>query len=117
MNTLKPFRLIVMYVWLPDHNNPNQPGPKYRPVLVLDVNSQTKELLVVYGTSQKAQYPLKGEFTVDFPGLTKPTKFCFTYQRWIPATDSYLCKDGNKNIIGYLPQKYYPRVIDAIAGH
>ena len=115
MNAPKPFRLIVLYAWLPDHNNPKVPGPKYRPVLVLDVNSKTKELLVVYGTSQKTQHPGKSEFTAHFDGLTKPTKFCFTYQRWIPATDEYLCKDGQKHIIGYLPHKYYPRVFEAIA--
>lgn len=114
MNTPKPFRLIVLYAWLPDHLNPNRPGPKYRPVLVLDVNSQTKELLVVYGTSQKTEYPGKGEFTVHFDGLTKPTKFCLGYQRWIPATDRYLCKDGKKNIIGYLPHDYYDVLRDAI---
>lgn len=115
MNTPKPFRLIVLYAWLPDHLNPNLPGPKYRPVLVLDVNPKTKELLVAYGTSQNTQYPGRGEFTVHFDGLSKPTKFCLGYQRWIPATDEYLCKkNGQKNIIGYLPRHYYDVLTDAI---
>mgnify|MGYP004703423871 CR=1 FL=1 len=114
MKTPKPLRLIVLYAWLPDHNNPHQPGPKYRPVLVLDINPQNQQLLVVYGTSQNTQQMGKGEFTVHLEGLSKPTKFCFAYQRWIPANDLYLCKNGKKHVVGSLPSDYYDRVIDAL---
>lgn len=115
MNTPKPFWLVILKAWLPDHSNPNMPGPKFRPVLVLDVNPETKQMLVVYGTSQQTQYPGSCEFTVHCEGLSKPTKFCFNYQRWIPATDEYLCLNGKKHVIGKLPPKYYPRVAEALS--
>lgn len=113
-NTLKPNRLIVLKVWLPDHENPNQPGPKYRPVLLLDVNPLTNEILVIYGTSQNTSIIRRGEFTVHLDCLAKPTKFCCSYQRWIPATDLYLCRNGEKHVLGFLTKNYYSPLLDAL---
>ncbi|HAQ48657.1 MAG TPA: hypothetical protein DCR37_06385 [Glaciecola sp.] len=73
----KPFGL-VLYAWFPEHDRPNKPGRKYRPVVVLDVNPHTQEILVAYGTSQGVNSCGVGEFIVDahtVDGLTKTTKF------------------------------------------
>ena len=103
----KPFGL-VLYAWFPEHNCPNQPGTKYRPVVVLDVNSHTQEMLVAYGTSQGVHSCGVGEFIVDadsVDGLTKTTKFCVQYYRWIPATDNYLAYRDKRNVLGKIPTR------------
>jgi hypothetical protein len=106
-----------MYAWFPEHDHPNQPGPKYRPVIVLDVNSHTKEILVAYGTSQQVERNGRGEFILEqkhLVGLTANTKFCCDYRRWMPATDEYLFKNGKNRILGHLPKSYYSALMQAI---
>lgn len=101
------FGLIVCFAWFPDHNNPNQPGEKYRPVLISDFNPSTKMFTIIYGTSQNVDRCGLGEFVVEMDGLTKPTKFCCAYQRQIPASEIYFCKDGKKHVLGSLNQTHY----------
>lgn len=107
-NTPRPkLGLIVCFAWFPDHNNPNRPGEKYRPVLISDFDPSTKMFTVIYGTSQHIERIGNGEFVVVMEGLSKPTKFCCAYQRQIPASEVYFVgKDGKKTVLGVLPIAY-----------
>lgn len=99
--------LLVCFAWFPDHNHPNQPGDKFRPVLICDFEPSTKMFTVIYGTSQNTDRCGMGEFVVQMDGLTKLTKFCCAYQRKIPASEIYFCKDGSKHVVGPLPHSFY----------
>lgn len=101
------FGLIVCFAWFPDHNHPNQPGEKYRPVLICDFDPSTKMFTCIYGTSQNTNRCGAGEFVVAMEGLSKPTKFCCAYQRKVPASDIYFCQNGQKHVVGPLPQSFY----------
>lgn len=72
-----------------------EPGPKPRPVIVVKVSQDKDSNLyvdVAYGTSQKVDFLLAGEFSItksDFAsyttaGLSYPTKFSFVHMRKLP---------------------------------
>lgn len=113
----------VMFVWMPENGyaRTHAPGPKYRPVLVVDADNQTGELKVAYGTSQRTNQCGRGEITFtpsELPKLTKPTKFCLGTAYWVPATMQYLaCKKTQKpTVIGAIPRSrwddLYERVLE-----
>lgn len=109
----KPSPLIgaILFAWLPDHLRPNNPGPKFRPVMVIEADVANKRLLVAYGTSQKVDRCHRGEIVFrkeDIEGLTKDTKFCLGNSKWIPISSEYLSEDqssGGLAILGHIPAK------------
>ncbi|WP_222838971.1 hypothetical protein, partial [Enterococcus faecium] len=74
-----------------------EPGPKFRPALVLQVavkEGGRREALVAYGTSQNTRSCQLGEFTVksgDVRCLQRDTKFCLTRAVWLPLSRQYFC--------------------------
>lgn len=107
--TTTPYGL-VMYCWFPDSDQPHCPGPKYRPVILLDIDSSTNHVKVAYGTSQCTEHFGLGEFVIKqdaLEGLTMETKFCLTKAKWLPFTDAYFAKCGDKHILGMLPSHYF----------
>lgn len=98
----------VVWVWCPLQEQPDTPGPKYRPCLVCGVSQDSIQL--AYGTSQVHRIT-KGEFLVEpeeLPGLPRATKFNLGKQFSIPKDTAFFLKDGRLNAIGRLP----PRVAD-----
>ena len=85
----------IVRVWFPESEAVMVPGPKFRPVLVLQVATRSdgrREALVTYGTSQNTRSCGLGEFTVksgDVHCLDRDTKFCLTRAVWLPLTKQY----------------------------
>jgi hypothetical protein len=95
----------VIFAYWPEDERPHHPGPKFRPVLVVDVSDQ--RALVAYGTSQRTDRNARGEITVsreDMPGLSKDTKFCLGKTQWIPLSTEYIEKDGRTVVLGQIPK-------------
>jgi len=93
MSNLSALVGAILFAWLPEDETPHQPGPKFRPVLVINADPKAKRLLVAYGTSQNVERNGKGEITfrtTEVPGLTKDTKFCMAKAKWIPVSPQYL---------------------------
>lgn len=93
MSNLSALVGAILFAWMPQDENPHQPGPKFRPVLVINADPSAKRILVAYGTSQNVQRCGRGEITFgtdEVPGLTKDTKFCLAKAKWIPVSPEYL---------------------------
>jgi hypothetical protein len=111
MSNPSPLIGAVLFAWLPDHLRPNNPGPKFRPVMVIDVDAANKRLLVAYGTSQNVDRCHRGEIVFredEIEGLSKDTKFCLGNSQWIPISAEYLSKNqssGGLAVLGHPPAK------------
>lgn len=87
----------IVRVWFPESEAVMEPGPKFRPALVLQVavkEGGRREALVAYGTSQNTRSCQLGEFTVksgDVRCLQRDTKFCLTRAVWLPLSRQYFC--------------------------
>ena len=87
----------IVRVWFPESEAVMEPGPKFRPALVLDVSNGPngrREALVAYGTSQNTRSCQLGEFTVksgDAHALGRDTKFCLKRAVWLPLSREYFC--------------------------
>ena len=87
----------IVRVWFPESEAVMEPGPKFRPALVLDVSNGPngrREALVAYGTSQNTRSCQLGEFTVksgDAHALDRDTKFCLKRAVWLPLSREYFC--------------------------
>lgn len=110
MANLSALTGAILFAWLPEDENPHQPGPKFRPVLVVDTDPSGKRLCLAYGTSQRVEQNGKGEITFrkdEIQGLTKDTKFCMGKTKWVPLSAQYLSKTktvGDLAVLGFVPQ-------------
>jgi hypothetical protein len=102
----------ILFAWLPEDENPHQPGPKFRPVLVVDSDPSGKRICVAYGTSQRVAQNRRGEITFrqdEIKGLSKDTKFCMGKTKWIPLSAEYLSQtrqnESGLSVLGFIPQK------------
>lgn len=111
MSNLSALVGAIIFAWMPQDENPNRPGPKFRPVLVIDADIESKRILVAYGTSQDVWRNNKGEITFtthEVPGLTKDTKFCLAKAKWIDLSPEYLSKSLNSTkftVLGMFPRR------------
>lgn len=109
MSNLSALVGAILFAWLPEDENPRRPGPKFRPVLVVDADPVSMRLCVAYGTSQRVNTKGKGEITFrqgEITGLGKDTKFCLGKSKWIPLSAEYLSKPGstsNPTVLGLIP--------------
>lgn len=103
----------IVWCWFPQPPNP-QPGPKPRPALVVSVATHEDGVLVhaAYGTSQRVDRLLAGEFAVRkladpsafaLSGLAFDTKFDFNAVLEIPWTDAFF-KPAPRAAFGQTPK-------------
>lgn len=109
----------IIYAYAPYNENPNQPGPKPRPCLVLEAKIKkdpktgdiTTSILMVPGTSQKTWTVRNGEMCVsestemEKSGLTKETKFKCDQKTIISWDQSYICFRDGGPILGEIPNE------------
>lgn len=110
----------IVFAWMPENENLDLPGSKFRPVLIVGQSQDRRLVHVVYGTSQRVDREGSGEIVLDcteVPGLSKPTKFCFRKSCWIPLKDSYFsASEGNRRlvVVGHLPANRAADVLDRL---
>ncbi len=110
MSNLSALVGAVLFAWMPEDEHPHSPGPKFRPVLVIDADADSRRLKVAYGTSQRTGVNHKGEITFqqnEIPGLRKDTKFCLGQSKWIPLSAEFLSRSGQSSdlaILGIIPK-------------
>lgn len=95
----------VLLVWWPEDENPNRPGPKFRPGYVMDIDLDKRKVLIAYGTSQRTNLQAAGEITIthdEMPVLKRDTKFCFRKAKWIPLKSEFLSKSQSGVDVLYL---------------
>lgn len=111
MSNLSALVGAILFAWFPEDENPHKPGPKFRPVLVVDVDPDQRRLCVAYGTSQHTDQNRIGEITFgqnEIEGLNRDTKFCLGKQKWIPMTNAYLSKTPSISklaVLGFIPKR------------
>lgn len=115
----------VLFAWFPDSQTATEPGCKYRPVFVVDVDWENMKILCAYGTSQHLDRVGLGEimFTPEeISGLTSDTKFCLGCTKWMPLTSEYLTrnkKGGGMSILGHIPANrandMYERLVEVMS--
>ena len=99
----------IVFAWMPEQENPDLPGSKFRPVLIVGHDANRGLVHVVYGTSQRVDREGRGEIVFgphEVPGLSKSTKFCFRRSCWIPVKPSYFSQTmGGKRlaVVGRIP--------------
>lgn len=109
MSNLSALRGVILFAWLPEDENPHRPGPKFRPVFVIDVDPEARRLLVAYGTSQRVEVNGLGEITFrksEIEGLSRDTKFCLGKSKWIPLAKEYLSQSQSAEklaVLGTIP--------------
>lgn len=90
----------VIYAWMPESETPHQPGPKYRPVLIVDVDDNNGAVCIAPGTTQKLDSVLRGQILIkklhDGQGLQQTTKFKIDNARWVPASSDFLMGHGQQ---------------------
>lgn len=93
----------IVYCWMPFAEAPTDPGPKYRPVLVIGHDLEKGRLCVAPGTSRKLDRQFKGEFIVQNAahdsgglGLHGQTKFCLRSALWLPLSPEFFQGHGRK---------------------
>lgn len=104
----------IVFVWLPNEGAPTQPGPKFRPVYILDVADGRAK--VAYGTSQRTREIFRGEFLIshsEFPQLAKDTKFSLRKHYWIPLNEAFFTRHGKLVSLGRLTPELSQRVVTA----
>ncbi|ELH8606405.1 TPA: type II toxin-antitoxin system PemK/MazF family toxin [Enterobacter hormaechei] len=82
----------ILWCNFPLHEDLGNPGPKSRPILILNVFPDLHAVLIAYGTSKVSRvYP--GEFVIDdqldTAGLDQPTKFDFNRLQKLPFDDAW----------------------------
>ena len=92
----------IVRVWFPENETVLQPGPKFRPALILDVATKadgSREALVAYGTSQRNEQYGLGEFVLPARftnSLKYDTRFCLKKRLWLPLTLEYFGSSGRQ---------------------
>ena len=110
----------VIFAWYPHHDCVRKPGPKYRPVLITDIDNASGMIQVAYGTSQHVDRQGRGEVVfnkTDMPGLCKVTKFCFLKTVWIPLSAQYLSKSqagSDLTVLGRTPKSKLDDILQAL---
>lgn len=102
----------IVFAWMPESEQTDQPGPKFRPVLILECSAGQNgqlQVLVAYGTSQHTNAHGLGEFTVhpcpEAP-LNKPTKFSLLKRMRLPLEQRFFAdQDGFPHSSGAVPVK------------
>lgn len=107
----------VVFAWCPLDENPKEPGPKYRPVLIMHKDGD--EVMIAYGTSQNLHLRYRGEVILtkdELPGLSKDTKFNLKKSFWVPLSKAFFARDpGNGiSVIGRIPRQKYDHFARAI---
>lgn len=111
MSNLSALVGAILFAWLPKDEAPHRPGPKFRPVLVIDADPIAERLCLAYGTSQHTGRNARGEITFrrgEISGLNKDTKFCLGKTKWVPARAEYLSRTGSIGdivVLGVIPKK------------
>ena len=100
----------IVFVWFPEDENLLEPGPKFRPALIINADDQKRQFLVAYGTSQHTNQQRAGEITVtplELPKLSRTTKFAIGKARWLPITPEYFCEHQSSgfSLVGFFPKK------------
>lgn len=109
----------VVYAWMPHSETPHQPGPKYRPVLIVGVDDESGSLCIAPGTSQRIDTVFRGQICVDQVhdgrGLQQPTKFKVDNARWIPCSPAFLQGHGKQyRFAGAIPVKQVRELYEVI---
>ena len=118
MSLLAPPGAIVR-VWFPETETVMQPGPKFRPCLVLEVDDSSKvpRVLVAYGTSQHTERYGRGGLvvkTIQAPELERDTKICLTKTMWLPLTRVYFTSHGKQPSAVALPRSLHSELLRAL---
>ena len=118
MSLLAPPGAIVR-VWFPETETVMQPGPKFRPCLVLEVDDSSKvpRVLVAYGTSQHTERYGRGELvvkTIHTPELERDTKICLSKTVWLPLSRVYFASHGKQPPVAILPRTLYGELARAM---
>ena len=119
-STLAPTPGAIVRVWFPESESVMQPGPKFRPVLVLAVCCESNEgprALVAYGTSQRTDRYSRGEVVVPrslVPSLECDTKFCLTKAIWLPLSREYFSSNGRQPAPTPFPLERLPNLRQAL---
>ena len=118
MSLLAPPGAIVR-MWFPETETVMQPGPKFRPCLVLEVDDSSKvpRVLVAYGTSQHTERYGRGELvvkTIQAPELERDTKICLNKTMWLPLTRVYFASHGKQPRVAFLPRTLYGELARAM---
>lgn len=90
----------IVYCWLPLTEAPYEPGPKFRPVLVVEHDMQSGRVRVAPGTTRKLDLLYRGEFLVDDAeggeGLHCTTKFKLLGSLWLSLQPRFFLGHGRK---------------------
>lgn len=109
MSNLKALLGHVIFAWCPESSSPKLPGSKFRPVLVVDVDTKNNLLRIAYGTSQNVHNRHRGQITFaanEIPGLVLDTKFSLATTLWIPVKAEYFSQSRTSlslKILGPIP--------------
>ena len=109
----------VIYAWMPYSETPHQPGPKFRPVLIVAVDETNNCLCIAPGTTQKLDDALRGQIRIDTVtdgrGLPQPTKFKVDNAQWVPRTDAFFKGHGQQyRFAGAIPLKKVRELYEVI---
>lgn len=109
----------ILCVWMPESEHVCVPGPKFRPVLLLDRARQedgTLEVLVAYGTSQQTNCQGRADFVLrsaEAKFLHHDTKFRLEKRMWLPVTQAFFTNNGHVQILGSVPPTALRRLLIA----
>ena len=104
----------IVWAWMPESEHVIVPGPKFRPVLILDAarrEDSTLEVLVAYGTTQKTDRFGRGELILrkaEAPFLKDDTKFLLAKRMWLPVTRGFFAMNGVVTTLNDLPASVVP---------
>lgn len=109
----------IVFCWYPEDETSCQPGPKFRPAMILEVDEAHRRILVAYGTSQRTEQNGLGELTIrqdQMPKLPKSTRFCFRKRLWLPITADYFHGPNNRglSVIGFPPASMRTQLLNRL---
>lgn len=109
----------IVRCWFPESESVMVPGPKFRPVLVLAVDDESRpvsRVLVAYGTSQHTERSALGEFVAPrslIPELDCDTKFCLRQALWLPLSSEYFASRGRQSLPVAIPARLHTLLMRA----
>lgn len=110
----------VIYAWFPEQAHLMQPGSKFRPCLVVDIDHNSKTILLAYGTSQQTDRQDRGQFTIkksEMQSLQKDTKFSMSNPLWVPMKTEFLSRNPSElhvQVVGQVPRSVAARLVRAL---
>jgi len=116
-------RGAVVYCKFPLAENPDLPGPTFRPCLILrtfrDIDTGEWMCILAYGTSRTTRANIGLEIKVSEPdelvraGLDKPTRFTLSRMRILPLRRPFLFYYKNRSpVAGYIDTDKLRRIDD-----